>query len=322
MRPRWGIDFVRASGDDTWTLHFPRPDADRMEYLLELVHNDGTSELIRDPFNAKHATGPFGDKSVIELGDYEPPWWIEAEARDGQVDELQVRSRSVRARVHGLLWSAAGLDRDLSAPLLVVHDGPEYAHLSAFTKLLDVLVAQQKIPPLRAALLQPTDRDETYSASAAYSRALAHEIVPQICALAATPHGRRWRIGMGASLGGLAMLHTHRRYPAIFGGLFLQSGSFFRQRFDKQESGFKRFRRIARFMGQVLSADTWPHPIPISMTCGTVEENLANNRATGAALVAQGYDVTFTENRDAHNWTGWRDAFDPALPDLLTKAWG
>jgi S-formylglutathione hydrolase FrmB len=57
------------------------------------------------------------------------------------------------------------------------------------------------------------------------------------------------------------------------------------------------------------------------MTCGTVEENLANNRAVRDALVAQGYDVYLFENRDAHNWVGWRDTFDPHLTDLLTKVW-
>ena len=54
---------------------------------------------------------------------------------------------------------------------------------------------------------------------------------------------------MGASLGALAMLHAHRRSPAAFGGLFLQSGSFFRPRFDAHEPGFPRFGRIARFVG-------------------------------------------------------------------------
>ena len=65
---------------------------------------------------------------------------------------------------------------------------------------------------------------------------------------------------MGASLGALAMLHAHRMHPDSFGGLFLQSGSFFRQRFDRNEAGFGRFRRITRFVGTVLRERSWPHP--------------------------------------------------------------
>jgi enterochelin esterase family protein len=74
-------------------------------------------------------------------------------------------------------------------------------------------------------------------------------------------------------------------------------------------------------MGSVLTAEAWPHPIPIAMTCGTAEENLANNRATRDALECQGYEVALHENRDAHNWTAWRDSLDPGLTGLLAKVW-
>ena len=57
------------------------------------------------------------------------------------------------------------------------------------------------------------------------------------------------------------------------------------------------------------------------MTCGSVEENLANNRAVAAALAAQDYDVTLEEHPDAHNWIAWRDVLDPHLVALLQKVW-
>src|SRR5207237_826764 len=84
---------------------------------------------------------------------------------------------------------------------------------------------------------KPVDRDETYSASALYAGALVRELLPEIAKRA--PHGTR--IGMGASLGALAMLHTHIRHPKTFDGLLLQSGSFFRQRYDKHEINFPRY---------------------------------------------------------------------------------
>jgi enterochelin esterase-like enzyme len=43
-------------------------------------------------------------------------------------------------------------------------------------------------------------------------------------------------VGAGVSLGALAMLHAHYRFPELFAGLFLQSGSFFVPRFDAQEA--------------------------------------------------------------------------------------
>ena len=117
------------------------------------------------------------------------------------------------------------------------------------------------------------------------------------------------------------MLHTHRLHPQSFGALYLQSGSYFRQRFDPQEAGFVRFRRISRFVGEILAGKGWVAPVPVQMTCGTAEENLANNRAVAVALAAHGYGVSLHEQRDAHNWVGWRDSFDPHLADLLRFAW-
>jgi enterochelin esterase family protein len=102
----------------------------------------------------------------------------------------------------------------------------------------------------------------------------------------------------------------------------LQSGSFFRLRWDRQESGFPRFRRISRFVGEVLRAGPAATPIPITITCGAPEENLANNRAVATALRRQGHDVSLHVNRDAHNYVGWRDALDPHLTDLLARVWG
>lgn len=320
-RPRWGIDFTRRPGADGWVLILPRPDALRMEYVLELVHMDGGSEIIPDPHNPTRVEGPFGQRSVIEFPGYNPPEWVTRAVPHGEINDFKLRGRGARARASGLLWAAAGVEPSQPVPLLVVHDGPEYAKLSALTQLLDVLVADGRVPLFRAALLQPEDRNEIYSVSAAYARGLAHEIVPNLQQIAPTPHGRRSRIGMGASLGALAMLHVHRRFPAVFGALFLQSGSFFRPRSDRYEAGFPRFRRIARFVGEVLAASDWPHPIPVAITCGTAEENLANNRSVHDALVAQGYEVTFNEALDAHTWTGWRDTFDPGLAELLAKAW-
>jgi enterochelin esterase family protein len=304
-RPRVGPPFEWHDG--SWRLDFPRREVDRMEYLLGI---DGAFQP--DPGNPLRAPGPFGEKSVVEWPEYEPPAWLDSVADAGPVVPLEIRCRRLVARVHVLLYATPdppGID----APLLVAHDGPEYAQYSALTRFLDVMSWEERIPPLRAALIQPVDRDETYSASALYAAALARELLPELTKHA--PHGPR--IGIGASLGGLAMLHAHRRHPRLFDGLLLQSGSFFRQRSDKQESGFPRYRRITRFVGTVLRGGEGARPIPVAITCGTAEENRANNEAVAAALREQGYPAWSALVRDAHNWTCWRDALDPHLPAVI-----
>ena len=322
QRPRLGPEFLFDKTTKTWSLRFPRPAADRMEYMFVLTHKTGHEEWIPDPANPLRAGGPFGDKSVIEFPGYQAPDWLTEDDVPGEeIVESDIRSRTLRAKLRTLIWSPPGADPEEPLPLLIANDGPEYHELSSLLKFLRANIGRRTLRPFRAALVQPVERDQTYSASAAYARAFSYEVMPELDRLAPTPHGRRMRVGMGASLGGLTMLHIHRNNPAAFGALYLQSGSYFRQRYDKQESGFVRFGRISRFMGRVLTAEAWAHPIPVTMTCGTVEENLKNNRATAEALRRQGYDVTLVENRDAHNWVAWRDTFDPHLVELLHKVW-
>jgi len=113
------------------------------------------------------------------------------------------------------------------------------------------------------------------------------------------------------------MQHAHVRHPRSFDGLLLQSGSFFRQRYDKQESGFPRYRRITRFVGTVLRGVDVERTIPVAITCGTGEENRTNNEDVAMALTEQGYPAWLAEVRDGHTWTCWRDSFDPHLPALI-----
>ncbi len=88
---------------------------------------------------------------------------------------------------------------------------------------------------------------------------------------------------------------------------------------DEQESGFERFTRVTGFVEGVLRSGPAADPVPVVMTCGLIEENVENNRLMTRALQAQGYDTRLVENRDVHNYVGWRDTFDPNLVDLLQR---
>jgi enterochelin esterase family protein len=117
------------------------------------------------------------------------------------------------------------------------------------------------------------------------------------------------------------MLHVQRRHPGTLGALFLQSGSFFTPRYDAHESRFPRYQRIVRFVRATLRQLTHPDPVPVGLTCGAAEENVHNNRLMARALSAQGYPAAYDEVPDTHNYTAWRDAFDPHLTGLLARAW-
>jgi enterochelin esterase-like enzyme len=313
VRPRV-VPFERAG--DRFELRLRRPPVDRLEYVLAREWRDGSTEVGLDPANDLVARGPLGAKSVLEFPEYEQPSWVDdVESEPGEIRDLVLSSGLLRTKVTAKLWSAAETEPEQPLPLLVVHDGPEYAEYSFLVRLLDHLVAFGELPPLRAALIPPPlDRFETYSASARYGRALTEEWLP------ALPPSTGKPVGLGASLGALALLHAHYAKPDSFGGLVLQSGSFFRRRFDSHESDSPRYARITRFVSRVGGGQGDVESIPVTVTCGTGEENLANNRWLAETLRRRGWPVELVEHPDAHNWVSWRDALDPHLADLILRA--
>src|SRR3954471_15190151 len=74
---RGALDFAREG--DGWVLEVGRPPIDRVEYQLELHGFDGSVQTGPDPGNPKRAAGVFGQPSVLELPEYRPPPWLEAD---------------------------------------------------------------------------------------------------------------------------------------------------------------------------------------------------------------------------------------------------
>jgi enterochelin esterase family protein len=200
-------------------------------------------------------------------------------------------------------------------PVIVVLDGTDYVRRASLLRILARLVDDGSIPGHRVALVGADERLESYSASASYARALTATLDEL------TGRGRGRRVGLGASLGGLALLHAHRLDERAFSGLFLQSGSFFRRRTDLQESGFARFGRIDRFVGTVLRSRDGARPVPTTITCALDEENYACNATLAQALAEQGYPVDFHAARGMHDWPTWRRALEAHLPALLRRVW-
>jgi enterochelin esterase-like enzyme len=201
-----------------------------------------------------------------------------------------------------------------AGPLLVVLDGRDYARRAGLVRLARRLVAEGAAPPHRIALVEGGDRFEAFSASTPFARALAARL-DEIAG-----RGRGRRVGIGASLGGLALFHAHRVEPRAFSGLFLQSGSYFRRRTDPQEARFPRFGRVERFV-RAASRNETERPVPTTITCALDEENYANNAALAQALARQGYPVDFHAARGGHDWATWRRALEAHLPALLRTVW-
>jgi enterochelin esterase-like enzyme len=305
--------------DGEWHLTLRRPPAWRMEYKLQLRHPEGEFEEICDPSNPLRVPGAFGDKSVVEFPDYLAPAWLAADKVGGDHVDLSVPAPSLGRDIALRLWGPVDVESDEPLPLLVAHDGPEYDKLAALTGFSAALIEEGRLPRHRVALLQPGERNDEYSANPDYAAAL-HDVVLPFLREAVAVDGPV--AGMGASLGGLAMLHAQRTYPGLFAGLFLQSASFLDPRLDPQEEQrFSHFPQVSTYVRRVMDGADTAEPIPVTLTCGLAEENLENNRQMALALTPQGYEARLVETPDAHNYVSWRDGFDPALAELLRRIW-
>jgi enterochelin esterase-like enzyme len=300
-----------------WVLRLARPPVERFEYLLRLHGRDGGTETVCDPANSERAPGAFGEKSVLRFPEYHVPTWLAEPGVAGHTGDLVIPCPGL-GQVRTRIWSPDGVDVAEPLPLLVAHDGREYDELARLVHFIAASIGAGRVPPLRLALLEPGARDQWYSASTVYARELCGRILPTLAEAVAVA-GRP--VGMGASLGALAMLHAQRTYPYAFAGLFLQSGSFFVPDHDAHESGFVRYVRLVRAVRRILRGDPPGRAVPVALTCGAAEENAANNRLMARALSDQGYPARIELVPDLHNFTAWRDAFEPSLPRLLGQAW-
>jgi enterochelin esterase-like enzyme len=309
--------FRRTSGG--WVLAMPRPELLRVEYRLVVLGRDGATHVILDPDNPELVRTAFGDRSVALLPGYKPPWWLAVEHDAGELTEI-VHTDPTLGDLPITVWAPSSLAPSDPAPLLVVNDGPEYAELAAVTRYAAALQDAGSLPAFRVALMHPLDRDEWYAANPVY-RAAASEAIRQVMADFATDLPL---VAMGASLGGLSAVLTalEADHDVPYGGVFAQSGSFFQATLDPQESTYPYFEQVSAATSEVSQSGPAQHPLTIGLTCGALEENLANNQAMAAALAAQGHRVVLRELPDLHNYTAWRDALDPGLTDVLRAAWG
>lgn len=300
-----------------WRLRLPTPDLARLEYLYDISWSDGGWSMRPDPTNPLRASGPFGDKSWLPLPGYLAPAWIGAPAHPGDLDDFVVCDQ-VAGEVTGLVWTPRGLPPQHPAGLLLVHDGPEMAQHAGILDFIGAGIESGELPLTRVALLAPGERNRRYSANPDYADALVGSVLP---ALRQTVNCHREVVLAGASLGALAALYAQWRHPGAFGGLFLQSGSFFTPATDPQESGFEFFTEITRFVATVHDTHHVPAAVAVAMTCGSTEENIACNRAMAHRLARLGLGATLIEHPDMHNWTCWRDTFHPSLTRLLRQVW-
>lgn len=136
--------------DAGWALDLPVTSLQRLEYRFAVGRGDDI-DVVLDPANPLTVGTAFGDRSVVELPGYAPPWWLSAPAVPGRLDPHTLTGETTH-EVPVTVWIPQDLPDTEPAPLLLVHDGPEYDQLASITTYSAALIATGVLPPHRVAL--------------------------------------------------------------------------------------------------------------------------------------------------------------------------
>lgn len=319
---RWihgGVDrsaFTQVPETPLWLLSMPVTDGGRFEYKL-CIHQADNEQWILDPLNNNKAGDPYGENSVCKTFGYTQPDWSKPHnAPAGVIHDLSVTSAVFDEVREEQVYLPAGFVEGRPLPLLVIHDGADFVTYADLATSLDNLIHTGVIPPLVVALVQTKDRMGEYARGRRHSRYLVSDLLPELEVQYALSDRVQHRVLLGASLGAVAALSTVFRYPDVFGGVVLQSGSFILD--DKKLQGRPHpvFRRVARLVKALRRAPDMPQ-LKAFVSTGELEGLASENRALAKLLEDSGVDVQFKSAWDGHHWHNWRDQLRDGLMWVL-----
>ena len=320
---RWihaGIDrapLERVPGTDLWLRRLAVEDGGRFEYKLAVAWPGGHEEWILDPRNPARAGDPFGENSVCRTWGYaRPEWSVPRGAPAGRIEALSVESPTFGERREERIYLPAGHDAHAPHPLVVIHDGADFMTYADLAASLDNLIAAGDLPPLVALLVQTRDRMGEYPRGRRHARYLVRELLPAVAARHRISERPAERVLLGASLGAVASLATAFRYPGVFGGLVLHSGTFILDERALERRAHPVFHRAARLMRALRRAPDLPGTRAFVST-GELEGLAEENRALASFLRGRGVDVLFRSAWDGHHWHNWRDQLREGLMWVL-----
>ena len=297
----------RLKGTDLWHVSVELPRAARIQYRI-LVRRRGHDESMNDPLNPRVVGDAIGSQSVLETEGYVTPDWTypDPSAVAGEYVDLQLPSRALRRDAHVTLYIPSRMRRDRRMPLLVVHDGGDFLNYSSMGTVLDNLMHRRLMADCVVAFTYPGDRLREYAASAAHSRFLTTELVPQIEGRLQLRGDPRSRVLMGASFGGVAAVSAAVRAPGFYGGLLLESPSLRFTEASAPATFGDVFEPVVRFVNAVR-ADPKKVTDRLFLTYGAFEPLAVPDRAMTEVLGRMTDEMRVVEALDGHNWINWRD---------------
>lgn len=316
--------FARLRDTDVWYRSEPVPKDAR--YVYGLIVNrrverraaDGSTEHVlveeypNDPLNANQ----FNGGPVVELPDAPKDAWHVAQesAAKGRVERLSLESKALAESRKATIYVPPEFDSRTPHALAVFFDGDECEKLMNLPAILDNLIAEKRIPPTVAILVdaqRTRGRDLVFSD--AFVTFVADELVPWAVKkldLNVTPETT---LAGGMSLGGLTAAYAAHERPKVFGNVLSQSGAFWRPRPDKAQAP----QGQGWFPGRVAESEATTVRYYLEVGRFESPSMVGNNHRLRDVLRTKGNAVIYEEYNGGHDHVNWRVSLGRGLIALL-----
>lgn len=310
---RWGskpspAKGVRIRNTDIWMTALAFPPAARFDYKVVLNGKD----WILDPVNPQQQfSGVGGGAPNSEL---RMPRWKKDKSQlerpgiaNGTIKESRIASAKLGYEVAYTLYLPAGVSNPSGLSTLYVTDGNEYIdpRLGNMRTVLDNLIADQKIKPLRVVFIDAREPDQAsnnrrmseLSLNDAYMDFITEELIPAVEGSQRVERGDRGV--MGTSLGGLMSAYIALKRPDLFGLAGIQSPAFWYKPeiFTlAEQSGDPRLRCF--------------------LSAGTYFDAATESRKMKDILESRGHVCQYVETDEAHSWGNWKNLLEELLVEL------
>jgi len=279
------------------------------------VTNDSGAVNLTDKYNSNLIPIGLDTSYSYNAFDYFPDcsnvWFYEKKGvSKGTLTEYAIESKILKNSRSVMVYKPFEYDESKEYPSIVIFDQSLYLEKVPLPTILDNLIADNKIPPCVAIMVdnQPKERRELeLPLYKPFTDFVALELMPWAYQNLKIAKGPEKSIVAGVSYGGLAAGYIALNYSNLFGNVLSQSGSYWR--------GIKVTDSIPWLTEQYKSSPKLL--IRFYLDCGlqeTVMRSFSNlnfieaHRHMRDVLKAKGYEIYYQEFQSGHDWTGWRKA--------------
>lgn len=196
---------------------------------------------------------------------------------------------------------------------IVLTDANQYIKKLSAIQVLDNLIADKKVPPVVAILIDSTEtRYEELTCNDIFCNTIVDELIPWVRQNFNVSTNPQQAVIGGASLGGLAASYLGLKHPEVFGNVLSQSGSYW-----YEPENYKADENECWMSSQFKVIDKLP--LKFYLNSGILEDDSISktNVDLRDTLIGKGYHVDFEIFKSGHDGLYWGETFALGLISLI-----